>query len=365
MSDQLDDLINLDDFEARAAARLPASVFAYYAGGAGDEVTVRENRAAFARLALKPRVLVDVNRRDLSITLLGRRLSCPILVAPTAFHRLAHPLGEVATARAAAAAGTTMVLSTLSTCTVEEVARAAPGPLWFQLYIYRDRGATRALVERAAAAGCGALVLTVDAPLLGRREADVRHRFHLPAGLSVKHLEAAGLDRLPERAEGSGLAAYFASLLDPALTWRDVEWLRSLTPLPLLIKGVLRADDAVRAAESGAAGVIVSNHGGRQLDTAPATITVLAEVAEALEGRAEVLMDGGVRRGTDVVKALALGAKAVLVGRPVLWGLAAGGERGVARVLALLREELDLAMALCGCRSVGEVTKDLVQPGGM
>lgn len=360
MADQLDDLLTLADFEARAAATLPKSVFDYYASGADGQVTLRENREAFDRLAVKPRMLVDVSRRDLSATVLGQPLSFPVLVAPTAFQRLAHPKGEVATARAAAAAGTIMVLSTLSTCSLEEVASAAGGPLWFQLYIYKDRGVTRALVERAAAAGCRALVLTADAPLLGRRLADVRNRFHLPEGLSVRNLDAAGRGRLPDRAEGSGLAAYFASLLDPSLTWRDVEWLRSITGLPLLIKGVLRADDAVRAAESGAAGVIVSNHGGRQLDTAPATIAVLAEIAEALDGRVAVLVDGGIRRGTDVVKALALGAKAVLVGRPVLWGLAAGGERGVARVLALLREELDLAMALCGCRSVAELTKDLI-----
>ncbi len=360
MLDDLDSLVNLRDVEARAAAKLPRPVFDYYASGACDQVTLGENQAAFARIAVKPRVLVDVSRRDLSTTVLGQPVSFPVLIAPTAFQQLAHPKGEVATARAAAASGTLMVLSTLATCSIEEVAKAAGGPLWFQLYVYKDRGATRALVERAEAAGCTALVLTVDAPVLGRREADIRNRFRLPDGLTLKNLEAAGLDRLPDTTTGSGLAAYFADQLDPALTWRDVEWLRSLTALPLLVKGLLRADDAVRAAESGAAGVIVSNHGGRQLDTVPATITVLPEIADALAERIEVLVDGGIRRGTDVLKALALGASAVLVGRPILWGLAVGGERGVARVLALLRAELDQAMALCGCRSVAEITKDLL-----
>ncbi|WP_447975119.1 alpha-hydroxy acid oxidase [Nitrospira sp. Kam-Ns4a] len=364
MPDDLDSLVNLHDVEAHAAAKLPKPVFDYYAGGACDEVTLGENQAAFSRIALKPRALVDLSRRDLSTTILGQPVALPVLIAPTAFHRLAHPRGEVATARGAAAAGTLMVLSTLATCSVEEVAKAAGGPLWFQLYVYKDRGATRTLVERAEAAGCTALVLTVDAPVLGRREADIRNRFRLPDGLTVKNLGGAGRDRLPDiqmdSQADSSLAAYFAEQLDPALTWQDIEWLRSLTALPLLVKGLLRADDAVRAAESGAAGVIVSNHGGRQLDTVPATITVLPEIVEALAGRAAVLVDGGIRRGTDVLKALALGASAVLVGRPILWGLAVGGERGVAHVLALLRAEFDQAMALCGCRSVAEITKDLL-----
>jgi 4-hydroxymandelate oxidase len=287
----------------------------------------------------------------------------PILVAPTAFHCLATPEGERATARAAGAAGTVMILSTLSTTAIEDVVAAASGPVWFQLYVYRDRRATEGLVRRAEAAGCRALVLTVDAPLLGRRERDVRNRFRLPPGLAVANLLPEGYGEVPAAVADSGLAAYVSSFLDPALTWRDVAWLQSITELPVLVKGIVRPDDALRAAEAGAAGIVVSNHGGRQLDTSPATLDVLPEIADALAAqghRIEVLMDGGIRRGTDVVKALALGAKAVLVGRPILWGLAADGEAGAARVLRLLRDELDLAMALAGAPTIADITRDLV-----
>jgi 4-hydroxymandelate oxidase len=259
-----------------------------------------------------------------------------------------------------------MILSTLSTTPVEEVVAAASGPVWFQLYVYKDRAATEGLVRRAEAAGCRALVLTVDAPLLGRRERDVRNRFRLPPGLAVANMLSEGYGDVPPAAADSSLAAYVASLLDPALSWKDVAWLQSITRLPVLVKGIVRPDDAVRAAEAGAAGVVVSNHGGRQLDTSPATIDVLPEVADALAARGhsiEVLMDGGVRRGTDVLKALASGARAVLVGRPILWGLAADGEAGAAHVLRLLRDELDLAMALAGAPTVGDVTRDLVRRG--
>ena len=359
-----DQLLNLQDYENAARERLTEVVHAYYASGANDEITLRENRAAFERLALAYRVLVDVSRRDLATTVLGQRLAFPAIVAPVAFQRLAHPEGEIATARAAGAAGTIMVLSTLSTSLVEDVVKASSGPVWFQLYVLKDRAATESLVRRAEAAGARALVLTVDAPLLGRRERDVRHRFQLPAGLSVKNLEACGLGDFPKGVPDSGLAAWFASLLDPSLTWKDLEWLRSITSLPVVVKGIVRADDAVRAVEHGASAVVVSNHGGRQLDTAPATIDVLPAIAEAVQGRVELMLDGGVRRGTDVVKALALGARAVLVGRPVLWGLTVDGASGVARVLELLRGETDLAMALCGCPTVADVTRDLVVRGG-
>jgi len=353
--------VNVADFEALAREALSREAYDYYAGGAQDEVTLRENRAAWDRLSLAYRVLVDVSRRDLTASVLGQPVAMPVLVAPTAFHRLATPEGELATARAAGAAGTVMILSTLSTSPIEAVVSAASGPVWFQLYVYRDRKATEGLVRRAEAAGCRALVLTVDAPLLGRRERDVRNRFSLPPGLSVENLLPEGYGEVPPALADSGLAAYVASFLDPALTWRDVAWLRSLTELPILVKGIVRPDDALRAAEAGAAGIVVSNHGGRQLDTAPATIDVLPEIVDALAGHAiEVLMDGGVRRGTDVLKALALGAKAVLVGRPVLWGLAAGGEAGAAKVLSFLRNELDLAMALAGAPTIADITRDLV-----
>lgn len=359
--------VNVFDLEALARERLSREAYDYYVGGAGEEVTLRENRAAYDRLGIAYRVLVDVSRRELATSVLGQPVSMPVLVAPTAFHRLATPEGEVATARAASAAGTIMILSTLSNSPIEDVVAAASGPVWFQLYVYRDREATEGLVRRAEAAGCRALVLTADAPLLGRRERDIRNGFRLPPGLTVANLLPEGYGKVPPAAGDSGLAAYFASLLDPALTWRDVAWLRSLTAMPIVVKGIVRPDDALRAAEAGAAGVVVSNHGGRQLDTSPATIDVLPEVADALAARGheiEVLMDGGIRRGTDVLKALALGARAVLVGRPVLWGLAAGGEAGAALALRLLRDELDLAMALAGTPRLADVTRDLVRRAG-
>jgi 4-hydroxymandelate oxidase len=356
--------VNVFDLEAIARERLSRDALDYYAGGAHDEVTLRANRAAYDRLSLAYRVLVDVSRRELATTVLGQPVSMPILVAPTAFHRLATPDGERATARAAGAAGTVMILSTLSTTPIEEVVAAASGPIWFQLYVYRDRKATEGLVRRAEAAGCRALVLTVDAPLLGRRERDVRNRFRLPPGLAVANLLPEGYGELPPAAADSGLAAYVSSFLDPALTWRDVAWLQSITRLPVLVKGIVRADDALRAAEAGAAGIVVSNHGGRQLDTSPATIEVLPEIADAQSSHGhqiELLMDGGVRRGTDVVKALALGARAVLVGRPILWGLAADGDAGAGLALRMLRDELDLAMALAGAPTVADITRDLVR----
>ena len=359
------DPINLLDYERLASERLPPTAYDYFAGGAHNELTLRENRAAFERIALRPRVFVDVSERDLSVELLGRSHRSPLLVAPLAFARLAHAGGEVAMASAAGAEGMTMAVSTLATTALEQVAEAATAPLWFQLYVFRDRGVTRSLVERAEAAGYEALVVTADAPLLGRREADARNRFVLPEGLFAENLVSDEERSLPAGA-GSGLEQYFVARLDQSLTWPDVEWLRSITRLPLLVKGVLRADDATQALDHGAAGVIVSNHGGRQLDTAVASIDALPATAAAVDGRAAVLMDGGVRRGTDVVKALALGANAVLVGRPVLWGLAVDGEAGVRHVLRMLRDEIDLAMALCGCPSLDAVDADLLvrPPGG-
>ncbi|MEZ4381225.1 MAG: alpha-hydroxy acid oxidase [Nannocystaceae bacterium] len=354
--------VNVWDFEAAAKERIAAPAWGYYASGADDQITLRENRAAFARMQLHYRVLVDVRSRDMRTTALGQPLAMPLLIAPTAFQRLAHPDGELATARAAGSRGTAMILSTLSTTPVEAVTAAATGPVWFQLYVYRDRGATEALVRRVEAAGCSALVLTVDAPLLGKREADVRGRFTLPAGMVAENVTAAGAGSLPADARGSGLAAYFAALLDPGLTWETVAWLRERTALPIVVKGIVRPDDAAEAAARGVAGIVVSNHGGRQLDTAPATIDVLGPLADAVAGRCELYLDGGVRRGTDVVKALALGARAALIGRPALWGLGAAGEAGVAGVLDLLRGELDLAMALCGCPDVAAITRDLVDP---
>ena len=355
------DPLNLRALELAAEARLPKLAWDYYAAGADDEHCVRRNCAAYERLALHYRVLVDVSRRALSTTVLGHRVALPILVAPTAFHRLAHRDGELASVRGAGDAGTIFILSTLSNTRIEDVVAAAAGPVWFQLYVYRDRGATEALVRRAEAAGAQALVLTVDAPLLGRRERDVTNGFALPPDLGIANLHGAGHD-VPPASQESGLAAYVADLLDPSLDWSAIGWLRSITRLPVLVKGIVRADDAARAIAEGAAGVVVSNHGGRQLDASPATIDVLPRIADAIAGRGEILLDGGIRRGTDVVKALALGARAVLVGRPVLWGLAAGGREGVAAALGVLRRELDLAMALCGCPDIAAITRDLVAP---
>jgi 4-hydroxymandelate oxidase len=356
----LSEYLNLFELEAVAKAKLDEAAFGYYASGANDEISLRDNRAAFERIKLFYRVLVDVSTRDLSTTVLGHPVSMPVLIAPTAFHKMAHPDGEAATARAAGDAKTIMILSSLSNTDVEEVVQATSAPIFFQLYVYRDRKATEALVARVEAAGCRALVLTVDAPLLGRRERDVRNRFCLPAGLTVKNLVPEGYGDVPAHTTDSGLAAYFASLLDPALSWKDLAWLRSLTKLPVIVKGIVRADDARRAVDCGASAIVVSNHGGRQLDTAPATIDALPAIADAVGKSAELFLDGGIRRGTDVIKAVALGAKAVLVGRPVLWGLAADGERGVSRMLGILREELDLAMALVGAGRLAEIGRDLL-----
>lgn len=351
--------VSLADVERFAEETLPPMVRDYWQGGAMDETTLRANRDAFGRIALRPRVLADVSQRDLSTTVLGRNLAMPVLLAPTAFHRLAHPDGELATARAARVAGVVQILSTLSTTPVEDVCRANPGGTWFQLYVYRDREATRALVRRAEDAGCAALVVTVDAPVLGRRERDIRGGFHLPAG--IVPVNVVGAPRDMPRVEGqSALATWFEDQIDPSLSWRDLDGLRSMTRLPLVLKGVLRGDDAARAVECGVDGIVVSNHGGRQLDGAVASIDALPEVAAAARD-VPVLVDGGVRRGTDVVRALALGAKAVLLGRPQLHGLAAGGEWGVSRVLSILSEETDHAMALCGCRDVASITRDLVR----
>ena len=354
-----DDFVNLWELEAAARGRFADGTFDYYAGGANDEITLRENIRAYERITLRYRVLVGVETRDTSTTILGVRYPIPILVAPMAFQRLAHPDGELATARAAGEVGAGMVLSSFTTTPVEDVRAATTGPLWLQLYVYREREVTRALVQRAEGAGCSAIVLTADTPVIGRRERDVRNRFGLPSELTIAH-GLMGVEEGPLGSDDAPLHAYLTRAIDPSLSWADIAWLRSLTELPILVKGIVRGDDARRAVEHGAAGIVVSNHGGRQLDTAPPTISVLREVVEAVEGRAEVLIDGGVRRGTSILKAIALGARGVLIGRPVLWGLALGGEHGVRRVLEMLAAELDLAMALCGAPTIADITGDLI-----
>lgn len=351
--------INLFEYETLAAQQLSAMALDYYASGAWDEITLRDNRAAYDRYKLRPRMLIDVSQRDLSTTVLGQTLSIPIAIAPMAFQCLAHPEGEMATAKAAAKLGTAIILSTLATKSLEEVA-TANSLRWFQLYVHRDRGLTKALVERACEAGYQALCVTVDAPLLGKREKDSRNEFVLPAGMQLANLSNLSNLEISSQSGESGLFAYFVEQINPATTWRDLEWLQSLSHLPLVVKGILRGDDAIKAVECGAKAIAVSNHGGRQLDGAIASIDALSEVVAAVGEKAEVLVDGGIRRGTDVLKALALGAKAVLLGRPVLWGLAVSGEAGVQHVLELLRDELDVAMALSGCPSLGDIDPSLV-----
>lgn len=345
-----------DDLEQQARACLSPLAYDYVAGGADDELTLAENVAAWRRLRLRPRVLRDVSKVSTATTVLGTAVSLPALVAPMAYQRLAHDDGERATAQGAAAAGTIMIASTVATTSLEDIAAAAPEAVqWFQLYVHRDRGWTAELVARAAAAGYRALVFTVDLPVLGLRRRDERNRFRLPPGMVM-----ANVGEPPPQVDGSAIMAYASDRLDPGLTFADIEWLRGLCDLPVLVKGVLRGEDARACVDAGAHGIVVSNHGGRQLDTAIATAAALPEVVDAVGDAVEVLVDGGIRRGTDLVKALSLGAQAVLVGRPVLWGLASDGAEGVRSVLETLRDEFARALTLCGAPAVGEVTADLL-----
>jgi 4-hydroxymandelate oxidase len=340
--------INVHEYQERAQAVLSPMAYGYFAGGAGDEVTLRANRQAFDQWRLLPRVLRGVKEIRLEASVLSQPISMPLLLGPIGLQRLGHVEGEIASARAARSAGTIFTLSTGASATIEDVAAIA-GKWWFQLYVNRDPGITRELVQRAEAAGAGALVVTVDMPALGRREADLRSNFTLPDGVSPVNFPDTGSEFTSH-----------VSLYHPALSWRDLDWLASLSSMPLVLKGILASEDARLAFEYGAQAIVVSNHGGRQLDGAVASLDALPAVVEAVERRGEVLMDGGIRRGTDVVKALALGARAVLAGRPFLWGLAVGGEAGVAHVLELLRAEIALAMTLCGCAGVEEISQSLL-----
>ena len=373
-------LLTIDDLRRASRRRLPRAVFDFIDGGAEDEVTLRRNRQAFERIALVPRVLVDVREVDLATTVLGQRMAAPLLLAPTGLCGMATSRGEIPAARAAMAAGLTFTASCMSSVTLEDIAREAPGQHWFQLYVWRDRGITRDLVERAAAAGYRTLVVTVDTPVLGQRERDARNGATVPPRITWRNaldtlrrpgwlLTMARGPRIEfanvsvERPGGPGpfaLSPYVNSLFDATLTWSDLDWLRGLWTGPLVVKGVLSPRDATLAAEHGADAVIVSNHGGRQLDGAQATIDALPAVVEAAGDRLEVLLDGGVRRGADVARALALGARACLVGRPYLYGLAVGGEAGVARAIGILTGELRRTLALMGCVGVGELGPDSV-----
>jgi isopentenyl diphosphate isomerase/L-lactate dehydrogenase-like FMN-dependent dehydrogenase len=347
--------LSVADYERIAEERVEPGPWAYLAGGSGDEWTLRENRAAFARWAFRPRVLCDVSEISTATTVLGTKIELPVVVAPVAYQQLYHPDGDCATARGAAAAGAGLAVSTFCTRSHEEIAAAAPGLMqWCQLYVFRDRGVTREHLAEAAAAGCSAVVLTVDTPRLAQRERDLRIGFAVPSDLPLPYARAAIGDAAKNPAD------QFA-LLDDSVSWRDLEWIASEAKVPVVLKGVVTAEDAETAVQHGAAAVVVSNHGGRQLDGAPATLDALPEVVEAIAGRAEVYLDGGIRRGTDVAKALALGARAVLAGRAPMFGLAAAGEDGVRHVLEILRDELALALSLLGCTSPEEIGRGHVQ----
>jgi L-lactate dehydrogenase (cytochrome) len=370
------------DLRAMARRRLPRGVFDYIDGGAEDERTMAANSAAFAAVSFRPRVLRDVGNIDPSTTLLGRRLPLPLVLAPTGFTRIADPDGELAVARAAGRAGLPYTLSTLSTRSIEEVAEAGAGPKWFQVYVWRDRGLVKEMVGRAATAGYEALVLTVDTAVLGRRERDVRRGFSLPPKIGlgtlvdgVAHpswtwrflrsepIRFANVADTASAGDGSTavtLSEYVNTQFDPGLSWRDVEWMRSVWAGPLVIKGVQTTDDARLAADAGVEAIALSNHGGRQLDSAPATLDLVAPVADAVGDRLEIVCDGGVRRGSDIVKAVALGARACMAGRAYLYGLGAAGERGVDHVLGLLDADVRRTMALVGASNVAELGHELV-----
>ncbi len=349
--------VEVADYLRLARGHLSPLAWEYISGGAGDEATLRWNEDAYQKIRLRPRNLIDVSRIDTRLSLFGQELESPILLAPLAYQRLAHPDGELATVKGAEAAGATILLSTFSTVTLEEVAATAKKPHWFQLYVQPDREFTRTLVGRAEAAGFKALVVTVDTPVLGPRYRELRHQFSLPEGLVRANLKglhtATGGHRPTER-------DIYSATLDPKLTWKDIAWLRSLTRLPVILKGIMNAEDAGRAIDEGAAGVIVSNHGGRNLDTVPATIDALPEVIAKVSGRVPVLVDGGIRRGVDVLKALGLGASAVLIGRPYVCGLAVAGPEGVSRVINILRREFEMAMALTGQTSIAAIDRSVL-----
>ena len=353
---------DVTQFEPLARRRLSKMAYDYVRSGGGDEISMRENRAGFERLQLEPSVLVDVSEIDTRVNLFGSVLESPILLAPVAYHRLYHAEGEIGTARGASAAGAGFVISTFTTTAIDEIARNTQQPIWFQLYVQRDREFTKDMVQRAVAMGCKAVCLTVDTPVLGNRYGQLA--FGLPKGMECVHLRGLTLKSPVVGSEPQAQAIQghktqrgniYDALFDPSFNWNDLEWLRSVAGVPVILKGVLSAEDGRLAVSCGADGVIVSNHGGRNLDTVPASIDALPRVVDAVAGRIPVMLDSGIRRGTDVLTALALGAKAVFIGRPYVYGLAAGGARGVERVISILRDELERAMALTGRRSIAEI----------
>jgi 4-hydroxymandelate oxidase len=348
---------DVTQFEPLARKRLSKMAYDYVRSGGADEISMRENRAGFERLRLSPSVLVDVSEINTRVNLFGGEFESPILLAPVAYHRLYHAEGEIGTARGASAAGAGFVVSTFTTTAIDDIARNTQRPIWFQLYVQRDRGFTKDMVQRAVASGCKAVCLTVDTPVLGNRYGQLS--FGLPKELECVHLRGLTLSGpgVSQATQGhkTQRSSIYDTLFDPSFNWNDLEWLRSVAGVPVILKGVLSAEDGRLAVSCGADGVIVSNHGGRNLDTVPATIDVLPRVVEAIAGRIPVMLDSGIRRGTDVLAALALGAKAVFIGRPYIYGLALGGARGVERVISILRDELERAMALTGRRSIAEI----------
>lgn len=357
---------DVTQLEPLARRRLSKMAYDYVRSGGGDEISMRENRAGFERLQLEPSVLVDVSQIDTRVNLFGSEMESPILLAPVAYHRLYHAEGEIGTARGASAAGAGFVISTFTTTAIDEIARNTQRPIWFQLYVQRDREFTKDMVQRAVASGCKAVCVTVDTPVLGNRYGQLS--FGLPKGMECVHLRGLGLTSAvfgqePQATQGhkTQRGSIYDTLFDPSFNWNDLEWLRSVAGVPVLLKGVLSAEDGRLAVSCGADGVIVSNHGGRNLDYVPATIDALPRVVDAVAGRIPVMLDSGIRRGTDVLMALALGAKAVFIGRPYVYGLAAGGARGVERVISILRDELERAMALTGRRSIAEIDASVLR----
>ncbi|MEQ2252210.1 Hydroxyacid oxidase 2 [Ilyodon furcidens] len=351
-------MVCLTDFEEYAKEHLSKATWDYYAAGADECCTRDDNLLAYKRIRLRPRVLRDVSVSDTRTTVQGTEMSFPVGIAPTAFHCLAWQEGEIATARATEALNTCYITSTYSTCSVEEIVAAAPnGYRWFQLYMYRDRKLSEQLVHRVEALGYKALVFTVDVPYTGKRRNDIRNQFRLPRHLKVKNFEGE-FQQETSVPEEYGIPG---NTLDPSISWKDIYWLQSITHLPIIVKGILTKEDAELAVEHGVQGIIVSNHGGRQLDGGPASIDALVEIVDVVAGRIEIYVDGGIRTGSDVLKALALGAKYVFIGRPAVWGLAYKGEEGVREVLQILNDEFRLSMALAGCRNVAEINRNLVQ----
>ncbi|MEA2903389.1 MAG: hypothetical protein QOI12_776 [Alphaproteobacteria bacterium] len=373
----------IEDLRRRARRRIPKMFFDYAEAGSYGEETLRANRADMERIKLRQRVLVDVSRRDLATTMIGERVALPLALGPVALTGMQHRDGEIAACRAAQAAGIPFTLSTMSICSIEDVAQAVAKPFWFQLYVMKDRGFVRSLIERAAAAKCSALVLTIDLQVLGQRHCDVRNGLSVPPAIRIANLldiatrpawvlgmlrgKRKTFGNLAGHAAGTtnvnSLASWISTQFDPALSWKDVEWVRSLWPGKLIIKGVLDVEDARLAAATGASALVVSNHGGRQLDGAPSSISALPKVADAVGGEIEIMFDGGIRSGQDLMRALALGARSCLIGRAYIFGLAAGGQAGVARAIEIIRSELDVTMALCGVNSVREIGRQVIADG--